>query len=756
MIKTWRLVLVFCLLFTLVAEIEALHIVGGDVTYQCLGQVGSNVRFRVTFTMYRDAIGGGAPFDNDASFGIYIGNNNNWRYFTQIPNQNVTNVEPIPIVTPNPCLIAPSNIKVERGVYEFDVTLPVSQNESYMIAYQRCCRNNTISNLVNPGDAGAAFTVIITPFAQQTCNNSPTFNDFPPVVICNNEFIKFDHGATDKDNDQLVYEFCAPLTAGGKDGTGQGTGSPFSCTGVTPDPKNCLPPFDQVTFALPFYSFSQPLAGNPIVTIDPVTGFIDGKPRFSGQFVVGVCIKEYRNGQLLSIIQRDFQFNVVNCSSAVTAKIDADGWDESSRVLKLCGEFDAKFINLSTIKNRIISYDWEFDFQGNIQSFDTEDLDITFPGVGSYPGKMVLNRVLEGVDNCKDSIDFVVNVFPEIKADFTFDYDTCRAGAVSFTDLSVSGAGPIQAWDWAIENEIVNQQNFDYNFTEPGIKPIELIVSDQNECLDTLSKELSYFPVPGVIIVEPDNFVGCSPATIEFNNLSKPIDETYTLLWDFGDGGSSTEISPSHLYEKLGIFTVNLKIISPIGCETEATFTDWITMLEKPVAGFTYSPDEPNIFNNAVSFTDFSQNGSGWFWEFGSQGVSYEREPSFTFRDTGIVDVKQIVRHISGCTDTATARIDISPVILLFFPDAFTPNGDGLNDQFFPKGYFKAIADYNLSVWNRWGERIFSTNDPLQGWNGNINNELQICPTGVYVYKVEYVTSRAEKFVKNGQITLIR
>ncbi|MFZ1703165.1 MAG: PKD domain-containing protein [Saprospiraceae bacterium] len=748
-------VLVFLILVAFLPKDSwALHIVGGDVTYSCLGQTNNTVRFRVTFTMYRDVIGGGAPFDNDARFGIYIGNNNNWRFVSQVIDQNVKSVTTIPIITSNPCLIAPSNVRVEKGEYQFDVALPISQNESYMIAYQRCCRNTTISNLINPGDAGAAFTVIITPFAQQTCNNSPTFNDFPPVVICNNEFINFDHSASDQDGDQLVYEFCAPLTAGGKDGTGQG--SPFSCTGVTPDPINCRPPFNQVTFALPFYSFSAPLAGNPVVTINANSGIIDGKPRFSGQYVVGVCVKEFRNGQLLSIIQRDFQFNVVNCSSAVTAKIDADGWDDLNKSLRLCGENKTSFINLSTLSDRIISYDWFFDFNGTMVNYQTQDADVVFPGIGVYPGKMVLNRVLVGSENCKDSIEFVVNVFPEIKADFTFDYDTCTAGNVAFQDLSVSGAGPVQKWDWALDNTMENQQNFEYSFATPGEKAVQLIVEDGNKCLDTIQKVVSYFPVPGLIVVEPDNFVGCSPGKIFFNNLSSPIDDSYTILWDFGDGSTSDEISPEHLYELPGVYTVQVEIISPIGCSTGQVFRDWITTLEKPIANFTYSPADPNIFNNTVEFEDLSERGTGWFWEFGDLGVSYEREPNFTFRDTGVIEVKQIVRHISGCTDTAVAYIDISPITLFFFPNAFTPNGDGLNESFFPKGYFKGVQDFEMTIWNRWGEKIFSTDNPNVGWNGNKNNDLIACPPGVYIYKSSYISPRNEPVLKNGQVTLIR
>lgn len=732
---------------------SALHIVGGDVTYRCLGRTGNTILLRVTFTMYRDALSGGAPFDNDAKFGIFVGNDNNWRFYSAIDRQNVKNVEVIPINDPNPCLIAPTNLRVERGIYEFDVRLPVSTTESYMIAYQRCCRNNTISNLVNPGDAGAAFTVIITPLAQSTCNSSPTFNDFPPVVICNNEFIDFDHGGTDADGDQLVYEFCAPLTAGGKEGVGPNA---FTCGGVTPDPANCLPPFNQVTFRLPVYSFFAPMAGNPVVNINPVTGIITGRPTFSGQYVVGVCIKEYRNGELLSIVQRDFQFNVVNCARAVEAAIDGEGWNNDTGVINLCGTKNIELINLSELEEKIESYDWIFDIQGVNTVVNTRNLSFEFPDNGTYRGKMILNKNLINADNCKDSIDITVNVFPGITADFMFDYDTCVAGEVDFTDLSFSESGPVQIWNWALEDDNITIQNHQYLFSTPGNKDVRLVVTDLDGCNDTIQKTVSYFPVPGLIIVEPDNFVGCRPGEIFFENLSQPIDETYNITWNFGDGQFSNEISPRHIYDNVGLYTVELEIVSPIGCRTGQTFRDWITILDKPEAGFSFTPDEPTIFNNTVTFIDESSAAAGWLWEFGESGISLLQNPTFTFRDSGMVEVRQIVRHISGCTDTAIVVIDISPIVLVFFPNAFTPNGDGLNDTFFPKGYFSNIDAYELSVWNRWGEKIFSTQNAETGWNGNVDNEGVVCPSGVYIFKAKYITARGELVEKEGQVTLIR
>ncbi|MBK8561759.1 MAG: hypothetical protein IPN76_00005, partial [Saprospiraceae bacterium] len=124
---------------------------------------------------------------------------------------------------------------VQEGVYIFDLDLPVS-NESYHIVYQRCCRNGSITNLNDPGATGATYYIELTAKAQELCNSSPTFDLFPPIAICTNEPIDFNHAATDPDGDVLVYELCTSLNGGGNDELN------FSApNGVAPNPD--MPPF---------------------------------------------------------------------------------------------------------------------------------------------------------------------------------------------------------------------------------------------------------------------------------------------------------------------------------------------------------------------------------------------------------------------------------------------------------------------------------------------------------------------------------
>ena len=740
-----------------VSQIYSLHIIGGDVIYKCISRdsIRNEIEYEIVFTMYRDSRSGGAQFDNPTSFGIYRGSAGSWRFERVVAGVRVENITDIDIATNNPCILVPVNVGVQRGVYTFTVILPIV-NENYLISYQRCCRNNTILNIVNPGGTGAAFTTEITAAAQRVCNNSPVFNNFPPVVICVNRDINFNHSARDIDGDSLVYEFCSPVTAGGTDGATT-PGSPTACTGVTPSPQNCLPPYQEVVFQAPLFSFNTPMGGNPVVNLHPVTGIIGGVPNLLGQYVVGVCVKEYRNGVLLGTLKRDFQFNVTTCEVAVKADLKAQLENEGQYNVNSCGAFTIDFLNLSTDTRFIQNYYWEFDIRGQKQIYNTRNVSVTFPGLGVYKATMILNKDLPALAECSDTATITVNVYPSINTEYKFSFDTCVSGPVIFKNESVSGAGPIEKFSWRFGDEgLSNLENPKFEFENPGLKSVRLIAEDVNKCRDTTIKVINYFPVPSLIVIEPNTFTGCQPANIFFDNLSKPIDNTYKLEWDFGDGNTSTEFSPTHLFTDIGTYTIKLKVTSPIGCETFKTWPSLIRVVPSPVAGFTFSPEEPSLLNNKVDFMDKSTGGVAYLWKFDSLGTSLIRNPTFTFRDTGVFNIQQIVLHPSGCSDTATAVIPIYPIVKLFMPNAFTPNNDGLNDVFIPVGSFIGIRNYNFTIWNRWGDRIFYTDETEGGWNGQRNNNGEIASPGVYAYLLEYTDVKGGRQLLKGYCTLVR
>jgi hypothetical protein len=154
----------------------------------------------------------------------------------------------------------------------------------------------------------------------------------------------------------------------------------------------CHPPFLEVPFLFPTYSGANPMGGNPQVTINPNTGLITGVPQFTGQYVVGVCVIERNSsGQILSILRRDFQFNVANCEPTVVADIQEDEIINGDDFLIVsCGENTVDFINESFQVAFINEVVWEFNIGGNTETYTTFDATVTFPGEGSYQGRLLL------------------------------------------------------------------------------------------------------------------------------------------------------------------------------------------------------------------------------------------------------------------------------------------------------------------------------------------------------------------------------
>ena len=751
-----RILLIVLTLFAVGSGLEAKHIIGGEVTYECLGPgAGNNTRsFKITMKIYRDCdpTAGGADFDMPAYFSIYRGTENSNTLFKTITLNNVLVTNIIPD-TPA-CIQNVPYVCVQQGIYMFTVDLPESMTDSYFVVYQRCCRNNSILNIYDPESVGATYSVEITPDAQQLCNDSPVFNDFPPIVICKDSPLRFDHSASDPEGDQLVYRFCAPEMGGGPVLTTPGY---TECFGAQPTPP-CAPPFDPVPFIQPAYSALNPMGGNPQITINPVTGSITGIPNIIGRFVVGVCVDEYRNGVKLSSVKRDFQFNVADCDQTVLAVID--GGDtliltNQGYYLSACGAKQLYIENKSLDPNFIDHFEWHFDISGTPYFNDSDwSPTVPFPNPGRYYGDLYLNPG----DECADTAKITVDIFPEINANFAYSYDTCVAGPVLFTDQS-TGDGVIDEWKWqfGVPNGTSTEVNPEFLYNTPGTHPVRLRVTDQNGCSDILLQPIQYLPAPQYVIIQPSSFVGCVPGEITFENLSVPIDSTYKIEWDMGDGTIIRDvISPTYSYTIPGVYTVSVAITSPIGCYVADTFPNLIRAVPTPHADFSYSPEQPSNIEPLVQFTDMSEGADRWFWQFGRYGTSNQVNPAFSFPDTGLVRVMLVVTHPEGCKDSLVKFIDVRPEIRWYMPNAFTPNGDGDNEGFFGKGFLYGATNFKMAIWNRWGEQVFETTDPYEEWNGRAQQTGGPSPAGVYVYRVTFVGPRGQEFEYKGFATLIR
>lgn len=738
--------IVVCLFCTF--QMQAKHIIGGVMYYEFVSQQGNNVTYRIIMKMYRDC----KPEPNKANFDgltneiralgtIYKGNGNLPLYEIDFGAPVVKKINPD---ATNKCLVVPQGICVEEGVYTTTITLPIS-NQSYYIVYQRCCRNNTISNIVRPGDTGATFMVEITPTAQSLNNSSPQFTLFPPIAICANFPVEFDHSAFDKDGDSLVYSLCAPFEGGGNDDMGTN-----GCNVVAPQP-DCPPPFDEVVFRTP-YSVTNPLGGPNPLTIDPATGHLTGTPTTTGQFVVGICIKEYRNGLQLSETRRDFQFNVTSCSKTVDAIIEAAGMKGKDLDIRLCGQDSLNVAFAGDVTKDIFEIKWDFEHNSAKQTGNTKEFILNTKDLGLYVGKLYLNPGLP----CSDSASIRINKFPDIRADFDFDYDTCYGKVINFTNKSVSDAGPIISNNWKA-NDVVFSSAVDavFNVLAPDYYDMKLVVTDQNQCMDSIIKKVPFFPIPKDELYDPGNAIGCQPFTVQFRKPNSYITDKYNIQWDFGDGGSGSGVSPTYTYTDTGRYSVKVSVTNVFGCSTSEAFANTITVKQSPIAGFNYVPSDPSNLEPTLTFTDLSKYAAYWYYDFGNGDFSNQQNPTYTYPDTGIYRLIQIVTHVNGCTDTLITRVDVEPKYTLFLPNAFHPGSPSGNDLFGPVGVPFGIKKYIMRIYDRWGNNVFTTSDFNHRWDGK-NKKGDVLEKGVYSVKIEIIEPRGNSRTIYGKALLIQ
>lgn len=741
----------------------ATHIVGGDMTYRFIEQQGENNRYMITLNVYYDCfpLDGQAANDSDSTITIAIYQRMTvspelWRLVGNNGGLRMLTVRRSPLVKiDNPtfeCLVPPSNICVFHGVFQFEVILKRIP-APYVITYQRCCRNNTINNLQQGGSTGATFSCELTPEAQASGNSSPTFNKYPPTIVCIGEPLVNDHAATDPDGDRLVYKFCPAFSSPGEVG-GMG------CYLSGPSNYNCPPPFKMARY-FPHYPFDKPMAGDPLVVIDTLTGRIAGTPNSFGGYVVSVCVEEYRGNVLMGRVFRDFQFNVVLCPKKAEVRlIEPDSTKvigEKKFFFSKCDSTTVTILNNSRYTQYINSYYWEFNIAGQTRRFNDWSPRISFPDTGYYKGVLWLNKG----ERCYDSAFVEVLVGSGVKTSFDIKFDSCGSSPVVFTNKTAASYLPNKFLKWDLGDTTIyvydGTPSVSYQYQTSGLKTIRLTTTNKYGCTDDSVRTFYYQPVVANLQVSASSLLGCAPTNINFRNLTTPFDSSYKVKWDFGDGNSSTAQNPSYTYIKKGNYPVKLTVTTLSGCQRETLLRGGITINAKPKADFDFTPKSISNAKGDVVFEDKSSSDvTSWLWQFGNKGSASAQNPRYTFKDTGNVAIRLIVNNTFGCADTTTRDVFVEPFYSFFLPTAFSPNNDGVNDEYLGTGYYDSFKSFSLTVFNRWGEIVFQTTAPTTAWNGQKNNTGNQLPEGVYLSVLTYKNYTGKEIVQKNYVHLTR
>jgi gliding motility-associated-like protein len=250
---------------------------------------------------------------------------------------------------------------------------------------------------------------------------------------------------------------------------------------------------------------------------------------------------------------------------------------------------------------------------------------------------------------------------------------------------------------------------------------------------------------------------GCAPYTAPFTNTT---DAGQTYSWNFGDPGSgaantSTDFEPTHIYSLPGTYTITLIATNPATCNISDTVQFTITVYEKPTASFSYTPTTP-VENQPHFFTNLSSPNSTRFkWVFGdgdSLLTTSRAVIEHQYNATGTFTACLIAYNDVGCPDTTCQPVTTIITPALDVPNAFTPNTGNVNSVVYVRGF--GIAKMRFIIWNRWGQKVFETNNRNEGWDGRVKGVVQ--PMDVYAYTLDVEFFDGTKATKTGDITLIR
>ncbi|MCO6499996.1 MAG: PKD domain-containing protein, partial [Vicingus serpentipes] len=329
--------------------------------------------------------------------------------------------------------------------------------------------------------------------------------------------------------------------------------------------------------------------------------------------------------------------------------------------------------------------------------------------------------------------------------------DVCHGTTSTFNNTTTGAA--TYSWTFGDGNSS-NVFSPQHVYTDTGTYTVTLTATSTAGCVSTITQttRVNYTPSP---LFSGDVLENCPPFNTYFSNFTNtPIDPSFDYLWDFGDGKISRDTTPTHLYTKTGTYTVTLTVTTPQGCPAVYTMVDYVTVYPVPDAQFTADPSIVDIYNPLINFTDLSIGADRWFWDFGDTKGAIEQHPVHIYTDTGSFTVWLRVENSFGCEDSISKSVVVKDVYTFYAPNAFTPDGDGVNDIFLPQGHAIDEDEYTLYIFDRWGELIHETHDYYEGWNGTYKGTPVQIDTYVWKVDLQDIYGANHKYI--GRVNIVK
>ncbi len=383
----------------------------------------------------------------------------------------------------------------------------------------------------------------------------------------------------------------------------------------------------------------------------------------------------------------------------------------------------------------------------NGNNANNENIDpIVFQEAGEYEITLTAISDLNCVSNTTATA--LVNVNPVTNFEHS---NYCINDKLSLKDSSYITDGSIVTLNWYFLNENQSSESeLEYQFLAPNDYPIKLVAESDKGCLDSTTKIISILQIPNAAI-NLTNTEGCIPVCTQIEDASVSSNSTIENIdWYYSSNALLGEDNQTLCFNEVGENIITLIATDLNNCVD--TIKKIVIGWPNPIADFSIEPGIEQTYSNTFKFYNNSTDDVAYnSWSFGDEESSNEMSPLYSYADTGTYNVWLYVENEYACKDSTSKQVRINPLYNIWVPNVFSPNGDLLNETFYVHGLNILKENFELIIFNRWGEIVFQSNDPKEFWDG------KDAPQAVYSWKLTNMNKQTEQVAEHfGRVSLIR
>jgi len=357
---------------------------------------------------------------------------------------------------------------------------------------------------------------------------------------------------------------------------------------------------------------------------------------------------------------------------------------------------------------------------------------------------------IDGLGCQSNTANVTVSIYPVVNLELTSNTDSvCPGDPVLVTANIYGGSGA----PYTLTNEAGNVISAPIYVYPNNSETFYFTAKDNCGSENTQSIQLNSYDVPSLSF-SSDVLQGCQPLIVNFNSEGN----FSSYQWEFISQNSS-DISfaenPIQIFKTDGVYDVSLTATTKKGCKVTSNINSMISVYKNPEAKFETDNEVVSFIDPFVQFDNLSTLNYNNIWSFGDGDSSLIVSPYHNYKEIGTYSVKLMVISDKGCIDTVYQTIIVQDEFTLYVPTAFTPDGDGINDEFIIKGHGIDLDNFKMLIYNRWGEIIWKTNDVYKGWNG-IGKGNKYVENGSYKWIVICRDYNGREYQKAGNVTIFR